>query len=53
MSTLSTKSKTKIHERPPHAIDPTATDDIANKEVDGACLPERDTDVGGGEDIDR
>ena len=43
----------KIHERPPHTIDPKATDDIHNKEEDGACLPEKNTEVGGGEDINR
>jgi hypothetical protein len=50
---VSSKSKTKIHERPPYTIDRTARDDVRNKEEDGACLPERVTDVRGGEDVDR
>jgi hypothetical protein len=43
MSTLSSKSAMEIHAQPSNPMDPTATYDVGNKELEDVCLSERGT----------
>ena len=51
MSTLCSNSTKEVHARLLNSMDPTATEDVGNKELEDVCLPKKGTNIGGGEDV--